>query len=96
MTALAVELGATPVKKKLKNYKDLKQLREAQKQKREERLKVLKESCNASSMNLYKKKYARKKEQKSKRDINFLNSYGKVKRSWCIWVRAWNFLHQLL
>lgn len=80
MTALAIELGAKPDKKKFKNYKDLQQLRKQQRQKREEKLNMLKESSNLSSLNHYKKKYAQKKEQKSTRRIDILNSYGKVKR----------------
>ncbi|XP_065221299.1 uncharacterized protein C1orf131 [Planococcus citri] len=81
MRAMAIELGAKPDKRKAKNYKDLQQLRKDKRQKREASLAMLKESSNLSSLNHYKKKFARRKEEKArKKEVDILNSYGKVKR----------------
>lgn len=81
MRAIAIELGAKPGKRKTKNYKDLQHLRKEKREKREARMAVLKESSNLSSLNHYKKKFARRKEQKAKnKQVDILNSYGRVKR----------------
>lgn len=74
---LAVELGAKPEKSRCHNYKVLKEIRRVQKEKRDERLNLLKESSNLSSLNHFHRKYAKKKEKKN--DFDILNSYGKAK-----------------
>lgn len=74
---LAIELGAKPEKNRCRNYKTLKEIRRVQKEKRDQRLAMLKESSNLSSLNHFHKKYAKKQEKK--RNVDILNSYGIAK-----------------
>lgn len=77
LKSLAIELGAKPEKPRGRNYKVLKEIRKVQKERRDQRINMLKESSNLSSINHFKRKYAKKNEKK--KDFDILNSYGKAK-----------------